>query len=145
MILAYTLVAASGSAFGMVTVVSQVTNSRVEFDVAGATDSESDADSESEADVAAVPLHRLSPVDAQPTVAWDVVNDVILDWYAAAGDLGDHSHHPECRSRCSDERVREDHGNDGGELVGQYVGVDACGCSRELYGVLSSVHIGANG
>ena len=82
MILAYTLVAASGSAFGMVTVVSQVTNSRVEFDVAGATDSDAD----SEADVAAVPLHRLSLVDTQLTVACDVANELILDWCAAAVD-----------------------------------------------------------
>jgi hypothetical protein len=85
-ILAYTLVAASGSAFGMVTVVSQVTNTRVEFDVAGATDSESDADSE--ADVAAETWGHVTQllVHKQPPAAWDVVNDVILDWCAAAVD-----------------------------------------------------------
>ena len=75
--LAYTLVAASEPAFGTVTVVSQVTNIRVELDVAGATDSDSDADSE--ADVAVVPLHVQSLVHKQPTVACDDANETILD------------------------------------------------------------------
>ena len=73
--LAYTLVAASKPAFGTVTVASQVTNIRVELDVAGATDSDSD----SEADVAAAPLHRVSLPDEQPTVACDDANETRLD------------------------------------------------------------------
>ena len=79
---AYTLVAASEPALGMVTVICQVTNSRVELDVAGATDSDSDP----EADVAAAPLHRLLLADTQSTVACDVANETILDWNAAAVD-----------------------------------------------------------
>ena len=75
--LAYTLVAASEPAFGTVTVASQVTNIRVELDVAGATDSDSDSDPE--VDVAAAPLHRVLPPDAQPTVACDDANETILD------------------------------------------------------------------
>ena len=77
--LAYTLVAASEPAFGTVTVVSQVTNIRVELDVAGATDSDSDSDADAEADVAVVPLHVQSFVHKQPTVACDDANETILD------------------------------------------------------------------
>ena len=86
--LAYTLVAAPASepALGMVTVVCQVTNSRVALDVAGATDSDSDPDIDPEADVAAAPLHGLSFVDTQSTVACDVVIETMRDWYAAAVD-----------------------------------------------------------
>ena len=59
-IMAYIFVAASGPVLGMVTVLPQVTNIRDEFDVAGTIDLERDA---------ALPLHRLSLVDAQPTLA----------------------------------------------------------------------------
>ena len=75
---AYMLVAASEPALGMVTVVCQVTNSRVAFDVAGATDSDPD----SEAVVAAeLGGHVTQPsVHKQGTVTCDDANETILDW-----------------------------------------------------------------
>ncbi len=76
-IVAYIFVAASGPAFGMATVLPQVTNIRDEFDVAVTIDSDIDA---------ALPLQRLSLADAQPTLASDDVNDTALDSNASATD-----------------------------------------------------------